>query len=130
VSCVAIKPGLHLLRGDLSLALAEEPFSQFWAAHSRGESHSFDGVQTISDLVASAAWAHRAEIALVDLGPYLGALNHTAVLAPDAIIIPIGVDPFSLQGLRNLGQSIHLWKQEYQTQNHMPLPESLEKWPT
>jgi cellulose biosynthesis protein BcsQ len=47
---------------------------------------------------------------LVDLGPNLGAINRVALVASDFVVIPLGPDLFSLQGLKNLGPALRGWR--------------------
>ena len=54
-----------------------------------------------------------ADIVLADVGPNLGAINRSALIATDYIIVPLGVDLFSLQGLRNLGPSLRRWREDW-----------------
>ena len=57
-----------------------------------------------------AAKQVQADIILVDIGPNLGAINRSALLATDYVVIPLGADLFSLQGLQNLGPSLREWR--------------------
>ena len=52
-------------------------------------------------------------IVLVDVGPNLGALNRSALIATDHVIAPLGADLFSLQGLRDLGPTLRRWRTEW-----------------
>lgn len=54
-----------------------------------------------------------ADIVLVDVGPSLGAINRSALIATDFIVVPLGADLFSLQGLRNLGPTRRRWREEW-----------------
>ena len=54
-----------------------------------------------------------ADIILADVGPNLGAINRSALIATDYIIVPLGADLFSLQGLRNLGPSLNRWRDDW-----------------
>lgn len=47
---------------------------------------------------------------LVDVGPNLGAINRAALIASEHVLIPLGPDLFSLQGLRNLGPALRDWR--------------------
>jgi len=47
---------------------------------------------------------------LVDVGPNLGPLNRAALLACDVVVVPLGADLFSLQGLRNMGPTLREWR--------------------
>ena len=55
-----------------------------------------------------------ADIILVDIGPNLGAINRSVLLATDYVVIPLGADLFSLQGLKNLGPTLRSWKSLWQ----------------
>jgi cellulose biosynthesis protein BcsQ len=50
---------------------------------------------------------------LVDLGPNLGAINRSALIASDYVVTPLGPDLFSVQGLRNLGPALRRWRTEW-----------------
>jgi len=52
-----------------------------------------------------------ANIILVDVGPNLGAINRSALIASDYVAIPLGADLFSLQGLKNLGPTLRSWRE-------------------
>lgn len=47
---------------------------------------------------------------LIDVGPNLGAINRAALLAADAVLMPLAADLFSLRGLRNLGPTLREWR--------------------
>ncbi|MBF0439129.1 MAG: ParA family protein, partial [Magnetococcales bacterium] len=50
----------------------------------------------------------------MDLGPNLGAINRAAMIASDFVVIPLGPDLYSLQGLRNLGPTLTQWREGWQ----------------
>jgi len=58
----------------------------------------------------AAAESADAKAIVVDLGPNLGAINRAALIAADHVVIPLGPDLFSLQGLRNLGPTLRGWR--------------------
>ena len=70
-----------------------------------------------------------ASVILADVGPNLGAINRSALIATDYIVVPLGADLFSLQGLRNLGPTLNRWRQDWQrrrdhwAQPDFPLPD-------
>lgn len=51
-------------------------------------------------LAQMAAKQVSADIILLDVGPNLGAINRSALIASDYVAIPLGADLFSLQGLQ------------------------------
>ncbi len=64
-------------------------------------------------LVGLAAQSTGATVALVDVGPNVGAINRAALLACDHIVMPLGADLYSLQGLRNVGPTLRGWRREW-----------------
>ncbi len=55
----------------------------------------------------------KAEIALLDVGPNLGALNRSALIAAEHVVVPLAPDMYSLQGLNNLGPTLRRWREEW-----------------
>jgi cellulose biosynthesis protein BcsQ len=64
-------------------------------------------------ILQTAAKENDAEIILIDIGPNLGAINRSVLLATDYVVIPMGADLYSLQGLKNLGPTLFYWKDEW-----------------
>ena len=60
-----------------------------------------------------AAEDHQADIILADVGPNLGAINRSALIGSDHVVIPLAADLFSLQGLRNLGPTLSAWRSDW-----------------
>lgn len=66
-----------------------------------------------------------ADVAFVDVGPNLGAINRAALLASDDLVVPLAADLFSLQGLRNLGPTLREWRQQWQSLGLPRVPASI-----
>ena len=60
-----------------------------------------------------AAEQRQAELVLVDVGPNLGAINRAALIASEYVVIPLASDLYSLQGLRNVGPQLRLWREAW-----------------
>lgn len=105
---------LVLLVGDLALSGFEDELSTEWSKCMDGKERSFRVISAFWRLLDSAASSHEAEVVLMDLGPNLGAINRAALIAADYVVIPLAPDLFSLQGLRNLGPTLHRWRKEWQ----------------
>ena len=112
---VRITPSLDLIPGDLALAGFEDTLSTEWPnALGSGELYRPLRVLTaFSTVMQDGAQQMNADIVLADVGPNLGAINRSALIATDYIIVPLGVDLFSLQGLRNLGPSLRRWREDW-----------------
>ena len=57
-----------------------------------------------------AASKVKAGLILVDIGPNLGVIKRSVLIATDFVVIPLGADLFSLQGLKNLGPRLLSWR--------------------
>jgi chromosome partitioning protein len=101
---------LGLIVGDLALSTFEDKLSDAWPrGHNRDES-AFRTMSAFYRGVKAAASKFSATWVLIDVGPNLGAINRAALIASEYVVIPLGPDLFSLQGLRNLGPSLRSWR--------------------
>ena len=100
---------LGLVPGDLGLSRFEDKLSDAWPrCHNRDES-AFRTMTAFHRLVQRGAeWG--AELVLIDVGPNLGAINRSALIASDQVCLPVAPDLFSLQGLKNLGPTLREWR--------------------
>ena len=63
---------------------------------------------------------------LLDVGPNLGAINRSALIAADHVAVPLAPDLFSLRGLWNLGPTLRRWREEWVARRHEnPIPQTL-----
>jgi cellulose biosynthesis protein BcsQ len=111
----AINEFLTLVPGDLSLASFEGRLSEEWPKSvDSGELYRPFRILTAFWQVAQmAAKKHQADLILADVGPNLGAINRSALISSDHVVIPLGADSFSLQGLRNLGPTLRSWRTDW-----------------
>lgn len=111
-----ITPQLYLIPGDLALAGFEDALSDQWpkALGSHDLYRPFRVLTAFSTIMQEGAKQMEASVILADVGPNLGAINRSALLATDQVIVPLGADLFSLQGLRNLGPTLRQWRQDWQ----------------
>jgi cellulose biosynthesis protein BcsQ len=110
-----INPRLHLVPGDLGLAGFEDFLSQEWpnALGSGGLYRPFRILSSFWQIAQMAAQQNSADIILADVGPNLGAINRSALIGTDHVVIPLAADLFSLQGLRNLGPTLRAWRSDW-----------------
>lgn len=103
---------LYLLPGDVSLSGYEDALSAEWP-NSMGDNHLYRPMRILSSfwqVMQMAARKIQADLILVDIGPNLGAINRSVLIATDYVVIPLGADLYSLQGLKNLGPTLRSWK--------------------
>ncbi|GAB3440071.1 ParA family protein [Actinophytocola sediminis] len=114
-SPVRIADGLALVAGDLGLSAFEEKLSDAWPRSFLGKDQAAIRTTTaFYRIIDEAARAADAELILIDVGPNLGAINRAALLAADAVLMPLAADLFSLRGLRNLGPTLREWRAIWQ----------------
>ena len=106
---------LGLIPGDLALSGFEDSLSSEWPNALGGTNlyRPFRILTAFWQIMQMGARDIEASIILVDVGPNLGALNRSALIATDHVIAPLGADLFSLQGLRNLGPTLARWRTEW-----------------
>jgi chromosome partitioning protein len=105
-------PTLALIPGDLALSGFEDALSDAWrdSNNDKNLTRPFRLMTAFWRLAQESAERHRADLILFDVGPNLGALNRSALLASSHVVVPLGGDLFSLQGLRNLGPTLIEWR--------------------
>ena len=101
---------LNLIVGDLTLSSTEDELSSQWPECLDHRARAFRVISALWRILQSGASDSDADIVLVDVGPNIGALNRAALIATDFVIVPLGADLFSLQGLRNLGPTLRSWR--------------------
>ncbi|MCI5210809.1 MAG: ParA family protein [Candidatus Electrothrix sp. ATG2] len=123
-----LAPDLYLIPGDVSLSGYEDTLSSEWP-NSMGDNNLYRPMRILSSfwqIMQKASDKVQADIILVDIGPNLGAINRSVLIATDFVVIPLGADLFSLQGLKNLGPTLKSWKNLWRKRldNWMENPEA------
>lgn len=109
----AVSNRLVLVPGDIRLSEFEAKLSDAWPRCLDRDRASFRVASAFYRVIQAAAAGSGAELVLIDLGPDLGAINRSALLAADHVVIPLGADLFSIQALRNLGPTLTHWRGEW-----------------
>lgn len=113
---VQVTDNLWLLPGHIGLSRFEQTLAEEWPKIQAADNERALDVTTALDVLSNKACARvDADIVVIDVGPSLGALNRAAVLACDAIVVPLAPDLFSLQGLENVGPVLRDWRTDWQT---------------
>lgn len=106
---------LGLVPGDIGLSVFEDNLSEEWP-NALKESNLYRPFRILTafwQIMQKGARALNATIVLVDVGPNLGALNRSALVATDYVVAPLGADLFSLRGLQNLGPTLTDWRRAW-----------------
>lgn len=119
-----IREEFALVVGDLGLSQAEDELSSQWPDCLDRKARAFRVLSALARIIKQAGRDNDAEIALLDVGPNLGALNRAALIAADFVVVPLAPDIYSLQGLRNLGPTLERWRQQWHERlPRNPLPD-------
>jgi chromosome partitioning protein len=131
---IRIASALHLVAGDLGLSTFEDRLSEAWSkCLDDNAANAGDGFRVMTSfyrVMKTAADKTQSDVVLIDVGPNVGAMNRAALVAADYVVIPLGADLFSLQGLRNLGPTLRAWRKGWQTRMQGNVPATLRPLPT
>lgn len=109
----SIDERLNLIPGDLALSNFEDELSAQWPACLDGKERAFRVISAFWRVITAAATSSDCAVVLIDVGPNLGAINRSALIAADHVVVPLAPDLFSLQGLRNLGPTLRTWRSHW-----------------
>jgi cellulose biosynthesis protein BcsQ len=104
--------GTDIVPGHPRMSIVEDRLSDAW--------HDLQGRDVRGYRISN--WCHQLldqlkdkyDLVVFDVGPSLGALNRSVILACDYIVTPFGCDIFSLLGIKNISQWIKTWDMQYQ----------------
>lgn len=108
-----ISERLHLIASHLAVSGCEDELAREWPICMNGSARALRVTTAFWRCIQRVAEEVSAEVALVDLGPELGAINRAALIASDYLVIPVAPDLFSFQGVRNLGPFLRVWRAEW-----------------
>jgi chromosome partitioning protein len=126
---IRIASNLSIVAGDLGLSTFEDRLSEAWGkclddkAPIAGD--GFRVVTAFHRVMKVGAEMCGSDLVLIDVGPNIGAMNRAALVAADFVVIPLGADLFSLQGLRNLGPTLRDWRSGWDTRRKGKVPPGL-----
>lgn len=103
-------PRLGLIPGNLALSRFEDLLSENWPKCLDGQEAAFRVITAFHRIMLEAQTQFEADLVLIDVGPNLGAINRSALIAASQVVIPLAPDLFSLQGLKNLGPTLREWR--------------------
>ncbi|WP_007023304.1 ParA family protein [Saccharomonospora iraqiensis] len=114
VDPIKIRDTAWVLPGHIQLSQFEEIAPTGWTEAVAGNPGGFRTSTAVYRLVTRIASSIAADYVLMDLGPNVGSLNRTAILASSGFVIPLAPDLFSLTALESVGSSVSLWIPEWE----------------
>lgn len=120
---------LGLIPGRLTINRYENVISERWNSAYAGEPLSIRTLTKIRVLAETYAKRDGYEFVIIDTSPSLGALNKVIISTVDGFIIPCLPDMFSLYGIQNIGSSLRMWKQDFDTIYNLISKEKRKRFP-
>jgi chromosome partitioning protein len=114
-SPVEIRDRVWIVPGDIRLSNFEAILPVGWTEALAGEARGFRVTSALHRLFSAVGNETAADYALVDLGPNVGALNRSALIAAHGIVVPLAPDLFSVMALPSVGNSIRDWQRQWRT---------------
>jgi cellulose biosynthesis protein BcsQ len=120
--------GFDILIGDPRLSLKEDLLARDWSSGLGGEGRGIRTGYLFSELLTRCG---EYDYVFFDVGPSLGSINRSVLLACDYFVSPMTIDIFSLKAVENIRISIETWKKQLATaldnlQDKDALPEGIE----
>jgi chromosome partitioning protein len=110
-----IRDNVWLLPGDIRISNFEAITPVGWTEALAGEARGYRVTSAMYRAALALNDAIKADIALIDLGPNVNALNRSVLIACDGFVVPLAPDLFSVMALPSVGQSIKTWVQQWKT---------------
>lgn len=124
-----ILKNVYILPGRLSLYMFESKISERWNGLYRGDPLSIRTVVAFRTICEKYAEKYNIDYVIVDTSPSLGIMNKTIISTVDGFFVPTFPDMFSLYGIKNIGNSLAVWQEEFNTIYKLISDVKLSKFP-
>src|SRR5262249_32973911 len=99
--------GVDLIPGDPRLALKEDLLSKDWQDAISGD---IRGLRTSFLFSQFLSRCENYDFVLFDMGPSLGSINRSVLLACKFFVSPMSIDIFSLKAIENISTALTEWR--------------------
>lgn len=103
--------GFSLLPGNPGFAMQEDFLSSDWADVAGKRYRGIQTTMVFFQLLSICEQKY--DYVFFDMGPSLGAINRSILLACDYFVIPMSTDIFSILALSNIGKSVSGWREDF-----------------
>lgn len=104
--------GVDVLPGHPAMSVVEDRLSTAWNNLRAADTGGFRITNWFPQLLDQVS--SRYDVVVVDLGPSLGPLTRSVLLGADFFATPMGCDIFSIVGVRNIGEWLARWIDDYE----------------
>ena len=106
---IKVRDRAYILPGDIRLSSFEEILPTAWVEAVAGNYRGFQISSAMYRLIEGLGAVVHADVALIDLGPNVGALNRAIMVGAEGFVVPLAPDLFSLTALPSVGKSTSRW---------------------
>jgi len=99
--------GFGLVAGDPKMSLLEDLLSADWLTSTAGQSRGLRTTLMFAELLNRC---EEFDLVFFDMGPSLGAINRSVLLACDYFILPASLDIFTIQAVKNIATALQDWR--------------------
>lgn len=103
--------GVDIIMGHPNLSTLEDRLGESWVKIQGGDIGAVRKTNWCYDLIKNVESQY--DYIIIDLGPSLGALNRSALIASDYFVTPMSIDVFSIIGLKNINSWFTGWFRKY-----------------
>lgn len=126
---VRVNERVSLIPGRLSLHKYENKISERWSGLYQSDNLSIRTIINIRRICEKYSSIYNYDYILIDTSPSLGILNKVIISTVDGFLIPASPDMFSMYGIRNIGDSLEQWQNEFNIIYQLISKEKRNKFP-
>jgi len=126
---IELSKNVSLIPGRLSIQTYENKIAERWSALYQGDNLAIRTVTNIRRICDMYAEVYGYDYIIVGTSPNLGIFNKVVISTVDGFFIPTQPDMFSLFGIRNIGNSLELWQNEFDTIYKLISTDKRKKFP-
>ncbi|MBW4787098.1 AAA family ATPase [Alcaligenes faecalis subsp. faecalis] len=104
---------LDLIPGRLTLHMYEDRLANRFPQAYQSDPLAIRTLTKFNNIAARYSEKFNYDIVIFDTSPSLGMLNKVIISTTDGFVIPCMPDMFSLYGIRNIGNSLRIWKSQF-----------------
>lgn len=124
-----INENLFLIPGRLSIHRFENKIAERWSGLYQSDNLAIRTVTKIRRVCEGYGKKLDLDYIIIDTSPSLGILNKVIISTVDGFIIPCQPDMFSMYGIRNIGNSLEIWKREFDSIYSLLSTSNIERFP-
>lgn len=126
---VILEDNLHLIPGRLSIHRYENKIAERWSGAYQSDNLAIRTITKIREICNLYNQKYTYDIIIIDTSPSLGILNKIIISTVDGFFVPAQPDMFSLYGIRNIGNSLKEWQNEFETIYNLISTDKRNKFP-